>query len=397
MAPDPSFETCLPASARSRASPREISFLTSKKKTHTTNLKDFTGANAEEVCAPDTLRMPKNWQAVAKAAQIRSRQNDGQNAEVPRKKPKNKSRPSDKCDLAFAASGGLVWHLRLHLSDKPFPFYTCGKAFPRSSALATHGRTHTGDKPYRCVKCGKVFAQSNGLTVHPRVHSGDRPYSCDTCVATFATSGGLTGHLRGRIFGCTLYSFHKHKAVLARLPRRLRAEGQKAPFPVALEHLRHACPPTRCTSAVRPRDPRSGGRGAERACRVGVVELVAGALGSAVGGEESEAEGRSAQQPIRLTRLQRLPLRPTHPARAHAHAHRRPRRKACARTRAPLAPVRGAREGRGATVGRRGRLEHQGARLGVVQRRRQRHLPAARRARRAHRHGHPPAPAPRRA
>ena len=67
-----------------------------------------------------------------------------------------------------------------------------------------------------------------------------------------------------------------------------------------------------------------------------------------MGGEEAEAEGRRAQQPIRLPRLQRLPLRPTHPARAHAHPHRCPRRKACARARAPLAPARGGGEGRGA-------------------------------------------------
>ena len=79
-------------------------------------------------------------------------------AETPKVQARSLQYSNDKCDQAFADSGGLVWHLRLHLSNKPFPCDTCGKAFARSSALATHVRTHTGDKPYRRVKCGKVFA-----------------------------------------------------------------------------------------------------------------------------------------------------------------------------------------------------------------------------------------------
>jgi hypothetical protein len=170
MAPDPRFETCLPASARIGEpgfAAREIVF-DHEKKTHTGqhHPRDVTVANAEEDCAPDTPRMQKNWQADAKAAQIRSRQNDGRNAEGPSQElaadlqvhSRDEPYSNDKCDQAFADSGGLVWHLRLHLSNKPFPCDTCGKAFARSSALATHVRTHTGDKPYRRVKCGKVFA-----------------------------------------------------------------------------------------------------------------------------------------------------------------------------------------------------------------------------------------------
>ena len=81
-------------------------------------------------------------------------------------------------------------------SDKPFSCDTCGKAFAESGALTTHLRVHSGDKPYSCDTCGKAFAQSCHLTTHLRVHSGDKPYSCDTCGKAFASSSALSTHLQ---------------------------------------------------------------------------------------------------------------------------------------------------------------------------------------------------------
>jgi hypothetical protein len=50
-------------------------------------------------------------------------------------------------------------------------------AFATSGALTVHLRVHSGDKPFRCDACGKAFEQSNKasaqsgtLAKHLRMH-----------------------------------------------------------------------------------------------------------------------------------------------------------------------------------------------------------------------------------
>lgn len=53
----------------------------------------------------------------------------------------------------------------------------CGKAFYSSSQLIYHQRIHTSERPYECNECGNAFFCGSQLTYHQRVHAGRNPVS----------------------------------------------------------------------------------------------------------------------------------------------------------------------------------------------------------------------------
>ena len=57
---------------------------------------------------------------------------------------------SDKCHMSFSGRSALVYHMRAHTGEKPYPCNQCSKSFNQNDYLKKHLRTHTGEKPYQC-------------------------------------------------------------------------------------------------------------------------------------------------------------------------------------------------------------------------------------------------------
>jgi uncharacterized Zn-finger protein len=99
----------------------------------------------------------------------------------------------DGCPSAFAQKSTLVFHLRTHTDERPFPCEYSGEtASPCDSVLSSVEVVTSDCRP----GCKAAFRLRSALTVHERVHTGERPYACQHpgCGKRFQTNSHLTRH-----------------------------------------------------------------------------------------------------------------------------------------------------------------------------------------------------------
>ncbi|KIJ55326.1 hypothetical protein M422DRAFT_152240 [Sphaerobolus stellatus SS14] len=104
----------------------------------------------------------------------------------------------EECNQYFSEAATLQQHMRRHTKEKPYvcDFPGCGKAFAITGALTIHKRVHSGSKPFKCPHCDRSFSESSNLSKHVRTHTGDRPYACPYpgCSKRFARPDQFTRH-----------------------------------------------------------------------------------------------------------------------------------------------------------------------------------------------------------
>ena len=86
--------------------------------------------------------------------------------------------PCTSCNYVCHDNGTLIWHTRVHTSEKPHECYYCDKNFRQSYNLMIHERIHTKETPYQCGLCDFVTDFRIKLNKHKckRLPKAEHPY-----------------------------------------------------------------------------------------------------------------------------------------------------------------------------------------------------------------------------
>ncbi|KAG9312960.1 hypothetical protein JVU11DRAFT_6396 [Chiua virens] len=135
----------------------------------------------------------------------------------------------------FSSKQKISRHLQSHTGHRPFQCQICNQNFSEAATLQQHMRRHTQERPYVCdfPGCGKAFAITGALTIHKRIHNGLRPFKCKFCDKAFSESSNLSKHLRthtgARPYACTEEGCKKAFARPDQLARHTNVHRKKGP------------------------------------------------------------------------------------------------------------------------------------------------------------------------
>ncbi|KAF8449054.1 hypothetical protein L210DRAFT_2643774 [Boletus edulis BED1] len=133
----------------------------------------------------------------------------------------------------FSSKQKISRHIQSHTGHRPFQCQVCNQNFSEAATLQQHMRRHTQEKPYVCdfPGCGKAFAITGALTIHKRIHNGLRPFKCKFCDKAFSESSNLSKHLRthtgARPYVCTEEECKKAFARPDQLARHMNVHRRK--------------------------------------------------------------------------------------------------------------------------------------------------------------------------
>ena len=57
------------------------------------------------------------------------------------------------CDKIFLTEHSLIFHMRLHSSERPYKCKECGNKFKSNEILKKHSTIHTNEKLFECNVC----------------------------------------------------------------------------------------------------------------------------------------------------------------------------------------------------------------------------------------------------
>ena len=128
----------------------------------------------------------------------------------------------ETCQKYFFKRNNLIYHMQIHLEEKPFKCNSCGCDFTRRVHFDRHlerYHTETGQEdepnqietsdmklfnkqksksnllPFQCWFCKKYFMKKQVLKIHMFTHMAEKPHNCESCGRGFTQRTHLARHL----------------------------------------------------------------------------------------------------------------------------------------------------------------------------------------------------------
>ncbi|KAI5706689.1 hypothetical protein M8J75_010463 [Diaphorina citri] len=101
------------------------------------------------------------------------------------------------CGKGFVQWSSHYYHMFTHSESRNFQCTVCDKKFATPAGLREHKRVHViSEEKHICETCGNSFSSRRNLLYHIKIHTTDRPYKCEMCSTTFKMRKYLVQHYK---------------------------------------------------------------------------------------------------------------------------------------------------------------------------------------------------------